>query len=64
MLVFLQEPLLDWQREAQLLARLKGKKIAQEHIEGHEETHAQLKVIRMCNFKVLVCRKGILVLEC
>lgn len=45
MLAFLREPLLDWQREAQLLAKLKGRKIVQGQVEWHEEAHAQLKVI-------------------
>ncbi|GMH34457.1 hypothetical protein BSKO_02291 [Bryopsis sp. KO-2023] len=41
---FLREPLLDWQREAQVLSKIKGKKVAQGDVEHREEMHAQLKV--------------------
>lgn len=42
--VFLREPILDWQREAQVLARIKGWKSGQGGVEHFEEKHVNLKV--------------------
>lgn len=46
--VFLREPLLDWQREAQVIARIKGWKSGQGGVEQFEETHVNLKVTTTC----------------